>query len=210
VDRLRVAGLLSSLLLAAGSGIAHAAESSDGPFVRNGLSVEGRVGPYWSPTGIGPDEPDFDYVRMAARLGWMLNDASQWSGALRGAFQAVFEVSGGPVFDGFGDWLVGPSAAIRYNFVQPGWRIVPYVQGGVGIVFSDAYQDKSQDVIGTNPEFSIQAAIGARFLLDEHWSLDVEAGYEHISNADIAERNAGMNALGGSTGFTYFFDPPSR
>jgi opacity protein-like surface antigen len=205
VDRVRVAGLLLSLLYC-GPDLARAAESPDGPFVRNGLSIEGRVGPYFSPTGIGPDPPSFDYVRMAARLGWMLNDASRWSGALRGAFEAVFEVSGGPTFDSFGDWLVGPSAAIRYNFVQPGWKIVPYLQGGVGITFSDAYQDKSQDAIGTNPEFTIQAAIGARWLLDPHWSIDVEAGYEHISNADIAERNAGVNALGASVGFSYFFD----
>jgi opacity protein-like surface antigen len=114
----------------------------------------------------------------------------------------------GPVFDGFGDWLVGPAVWIRYNFVQPGWRVVPYLQGGLGLIFSDAYQDKSQDAIGTNPEFSVQAAIGARFLLDEHWSLDLEAGYEHISNADIAKRNDGVNALGASAGFTYFFDTP--
>lgn len=204
MDRLRVAGLLLSLLICAPD-LSIAAESPDGPFVRNGLSIEGRVGPYWSPTGIGPSPPSFDYVRMAARLGWMLNDASRWSGPLRGAFEAIFEVSGGPVFDGFGDWLVGPSAAIRYNFVQPGWKIVPYVQGGVGITFSDAYQDKSQDAIGTNPEFTIQGAAGARYLLDDHWSIDVEAGYEHISNADLAKRNDGVNAVGGSVGFTYFF-----
>ncbi len=206
MHRVRVADwLIPMILMLALSGAATALDS-DAPFVRNGLSIEGRVGPYWSPVGIGPDDPSFDFVRMAARLGWMLNDASDWSGPLRGSFEAIFEVSGGPVFDGFGDWLVGPATWIRYNFVQPGWRAVPYFQGGLGIVFSDAYQDKSQDAIGTNPEFTVQGAIGARFLLDEHWSLDLEAGYEHISNADIAKRNDGVNALGASAGFTYFFD----
>ena len=69
LDRLRVAGSLLSLLLC-GPALANAAKWPDGPFVLNGLSIEGRVGPYWSPTGIGPSPPSFDYVRMAARLGW--------------------------------------------------------------------------------------------------------------------------------------------
>ena len=30
--------------------------------------------------------------------------------------------------------MVGP----RYNFVQPGWKIIPYVEGGVGIGFADS------------------------------------------------------------------------
>ena len=182
---------------------------SDGPFVAHGISIEGRVGPYFSPTGISPDHPDFDFVRIGARIGFMLNAASKWSGPLRGNFEALFEVAGGPTFDGFGDWLVGPTGWIRYNFVQPGWRVVPCVQGGLGIVFSDAYQDKQQDAIGTNPEFSVQAAVGMHVLLDAHWSLDLEGGYEHISNAGIARRNNGVNALGASVGFTYFFDQAS-
>jgi hypothetical protein len=207
MNRVRVAVLTLSMITAAlAPRVAAALDSSDAPFVRDGLSIEGRVGPYWSPVGIGPDDPSFDFVRMAARLGWMLNDASAWSGPLRGSFQMIFEVEGGPVFDGFGDWLVGPAVWIRYNFVQPGWRVVPYLQGGLGLIFSDAYQDKSQDAIGTNPELTVQAAVGARFLLDEHWSLDLEGGYEHISNADIAKRNDGVNALGASAGFTCFFD----
>lgn len=190
--------------------VANAVDSNDGPFVKCGISIEARVGPNWSPVGIGPDHPDFDFVRMAGRLGWMLNSASEWSGPLRGSFEVLFEVAGGPTFDGFGDWLVGPTGWIRYNFVQPGWRVIPYVQGGVGIVFSDAYQDKRQEAIGTNPEFSVQAAVGMHLMLDPQWSLDVEGGYEHISNADLARRNDGVNAFGGSAGFTYFFDVPAR
>ena len=30
--------------------------------------------------------------------------------------------------------LVGP----RYNFVQPGWKIIPFVEGGVGMGFTDS------------------------------------------------------------------------
>ncbi len=127
------ARLLFSTLLLLAPGVVRATEPSDGPFVAHGISIEGRVGPYFSPTGIGPDHPDFDFVRIGARIGFMLNAASKWSGPLRGNFEALFEVAGGPTFDGFGDWLVGPTGWIRYNFVQPGWRVVPYVQGGLGI-----------------------------------------------------------------------------
>ena len=42
-------------------------------------------------------------------------------------------------------------------------------------------------------------------MLTECFSLDVEAGYQHISNAGIATRNGGLNTLGAGIGFTYFF-----
>ena len=47
-----------------------------------------KVGPYLTPTSIGPDHPDFDFVRVAGRLGWMLNSASERAGdsSCRGAF----------------------------------------------------------------------------------------------------------------------------
>jgi hypothetical protein len=40
----------------------------------------------------------------------------------------------------------------------------------------------------------------------EDWSVDVEGMFHHISNASIASRNDGVNALGGFIGATYYFD----
>jgi hypothetical protein len=41
--------------------------------------------------------------------------------------------------------------------------------------------------------------------MSDAWSLDIEGGIQHISNADMATRNAGVNCLGGSVGLTFSF-----
>ena len=92
------------------------------------------------------------------------------------------------------------------NFVQPGWRFIPYVQGGVGIVYTDAYKDETQQAIGQAIELTPQCSLGLRYLINKNWSLDGEAMFHHISNAGLAKRNRSINAVGGFVGVTYFFD----
>ena len=66
--------------------------------------------------------------------------------------------------------------------------------------------------IGSEPrsarpfELEAHAQIGLRYFISDNWSLDIEGGYQHISNAGMASRNAGVNAgLGGQRGVTYHF-----
>src|SRR5262249_13745698 len=108
----------------------------------------------------------------------------------------------------FGHYFTGPSALIRYNYRQPGWRLVPYIQGGAGIVLNDAYRTQEQRLIGRWQEFLLQAEVGVRFQVTEHLSLDLEGGFQHISNARLAPRNGGINNLGVTVGFTYTFGNP--
>ena len=105
-----------------------------------------------------------------------------------------------------GNYIGGITALLRYNFVQPGWRLVPYVHGGVGIVYTDAYKDKTQRAIGQAIEFTPQCSLGFRYLIKKNWSLDAEAMFHHISNAGLDKRNRSINAIGGFVGVTYFFD----
>ena len=117
----------------------------------------------------------------------------------------MVELTAAPIIYGFGNIVVGPTILLRYNFVQPDWRMVPYLQVGGGFVYNDAYRDHSQRALGEAGEFYLQGTGGLHFLLSSCCSLDIEGGYLHISNAGINERNAGINALGGSLGITYFF-----
>lgn len=174
-------------------------------FVEDRITVQAVTGALFSPVGIGPDHPTFNYAQTNLRLGWMLNSPGE-DHPLRGNFEAILELSASGVFNGFGNVLIGPSALVRYNFVQPGWIVVPYIQGGAGIVYTDAYEDRSQRAIGQAIEFTPQASIGARFLVAEDWSVDVEGMFHHISNANLADRNKGINALGGFVGASYYFD----
>ena len=134
-----------------------------------------------------------------------LNEPGSGGFLLRGNFEAFFEVTYSLIYEGSGNYLAGGTALIRYNFVQPAAHFIPYVQVGVGIVYTDAYKDTSQDAIGQAVEFTPQASLGFHYLIAPKWSQDVEAIFHHISNANLGSRNDGINAFGGFIGVTYFF-----
>ncbi|HYT93544.1 MAG TPA: acyloxyacyl hydrolase [Gemmataceae bacterium] len=185
-------------------GSAPSPEPHDGsPFVRGGFTVELGVGAYGAPVGIGPHIPTFEYLPVNLRLGCMVTTACG-SGCLRGNLEALLELMAAPVTTGFGDVLGGPSLLLRYNFVQPHCRVVPYLQIGGGLLFTDAHEDPTQKAIGQSFEFLLQAGVGCRCFLNDHCSVNAEAGYQHISNAGLADRNLGVNALGGMLSFTYY------
>ena len=146
----------------------------------------------------------FDYTQTEIRAGWMLNSPYE-AGFFRGNFEVLLGLGGGAVFNGPGHALGNGDTFIRYNFVQKRAAVVPYFQLGAGLVVSDAARDHSQRVIGRTLEANLQAGLGFRILLDSNWSLDLEAGYQHLSNADTADRNVGVNALGGLVGVTRGF-----
>ena len=94
---------------------------------------------------------------------------------------------------------------MRYNFIQPNARLVPYFQIGGGGLYIDSYKDQSQRLIGQAFEFNLQAALGLRYLINDKWAICIEGAYRHISNADLAPRNIGLNSVGGFAGVSYFY-----
>lgn len=180
-------------------------------FAKHRLTLQVLGGAYFSPVHIGPrTQPRFNLAPIDVRLGCMLYDPAPDHSVWRGTVEAIVGLTAAPVIKGFGDIVLGPSALLRGNFVQPDWKVVPYLQGGAGLVYTDAYRDPTQRAIGQAGEFYLTASVGLHTLLNPHLSLDVEGGYLHISNADMASRNGGVNALGGSLGMTYYFGPCGR
>lgn len=174
-------------------------------FAEDRISLQFMSGALFSPIGVGKGDDVFNYIPFNIRLGWMLNDPSPDDHFLRGNFEAILELSTSYIFNGGGDIMIGPTALIRYNFVQPDWKFIPYVQVGVGAVYTNAYEDNDQEGIGQALEFTPQGSAGFRYLISENWSIDAEFIFHHISNAEMADRNDGVNAMGGLIGFTYFF-----
>jgi len=174
-------------------------------FTEDRITLQVMQGAQFSGLGVGPHIPDINYAQQNIRLGWMLNSPDYDGNPLDGCFEAILESSFSKVFTRLGDVMYGPTGLVRYNFVQPGWKVVPYIQGGAGFVYTDIYLHKDQRAIGQALEFTPQASAGARFLIDDNWSIDAEFKYHHVSNADTSSRNTGINSLGGEVGFTYFF-----
>ena len=178
----------------------------DGPdsnFFPGATSSQFLAGAYfnWRP---GPRIPKFDYVPVSFRQGWMLSDPGMGPFG-RGNFEGLIGINAATIATSYGNWLAGPSLYLRYNFLEPGSVFVPYGQGGVGFVLTDAYHEQTQRAIGQAFEFHLHYEVGMKYFVTPNMSLDFEFGFQHISNANMADRNYGVNAWGAQIGFTYYF-----
>jgi lipid A 3-O-deacylase len=167
--------------------------------------IELLGGYFHSPVlATGGSRPEFDYAGADARVGKVLTDPILADTFLKGNFEMLLDVLGYGVTSGPGSYLVGGSLLFRYNFLAAG-HIIPYFQLGGGGLHSDAVEDQSQRLIGADFEFILEAEVGVRIPINDKWSVRLEGGFEHISNADTAARNVGVNALGGRLGLGYTF-----
>jgi opacity protein-like surface antigen len=93
---------------------------------------------------------------------------------------------------------------MRYNFVQPGSRLVPYISGGVGAGWIDSHPE----VFGAQGQdftFNILSAVGISYNVNDHWKIDVGALYQHLSNGGQTDPNPSLNLFGPQVGVTCSF-----
>ena len=154
----------------------------------------------FSPFAATKNRPTHDYALAVVDVGYMLSDIKEWGWA-RGNFEVLGELFGGPVFVGRGNYVAGMTLWGRYNFVQPGWKVVPYAQIGAGAGGTDI----DQKIIGQVFQFNLDAAVGLRYLIRPDLALSGEYRYQHISNANTGPRNLGVNAQGVFLGVSKFF-----
>jgi len=204
--------LICFIIFLGGYGYARADQPSDiatepfsGPYTQGGISLQLVSGALFSLTGFPEGSPEFNYAQTNLRLGWMLTDPGPRQDFLRGNWEGLIELSNSIIFKGPGNYIGGVTGLLRYNFVQPDWHVIPYVQGGVGVVYNDAYKDETQQAIGQAIEFTPQCSLGVRYLVGKNWSVDAEGMFHHISNANMSRRNRSINSLGGFLGVTYSF-----
>jgi hypothetical protein len=127
------------------------------------------------------------------------------SGFFAGNYEVLGEVFGGGIFQGPGNVEAGATLIFRYNFIQPSARIVPYMQIGGGGIYTDISERESRGLVSLPVEFNLQGSGGLRFLVGRRSAILLEAGYRHISNASIKLPNRGVDSVGGTLGFGFFF-----
>lgn len=178
------------------------------PYTMGRFSIQAVAGAVYSPFLINQDRTTVNYVQTDVRFGWMLNTAAGAS-TFRGNFQALAEISNSFVIKGPGNYISGVTGLLRYNFVQPDARLVPYVQAGVGVVLTDIHKyEDGYHLTSQALNFTPQGSVGVRYMAGKNWSIDMEAMFHHLSNASLGDYNAGINSGGILIGFTYFFGPP--
>jgi hypothetical protein len=179
---------------------------SEFPFVHGTHEAELNFGGYWGLDTKGtPKRPNMDFVTGGVSYGWMLSDV-HGHGFFRGNWEFLVNAFGGAILDGPGDVLAGVSLGMRYNFVQPNAKVVPFFQLGGGGIYSDAAHDDSvQHLLGADCSFDLEAAAGVRLMASERFSITAKVDFRHFSNACLAHRNQGLNSLGGVLGVSWFY-----
>jgi outer membrane protein W len=174
------------------------------PFASGAKEFQSAIGPFFFADKNPNTRPAIDFVFESLRFGVMLSNP-HGSNFLAGNVELLGEVFAGPVVTGPGNVATGLTLILRYNFVQPHARVLPYVQIGAGGVYTDIPEKESGGLISLPVEFNLQGIIGSRIMLNERWSFLLEAAYRHISNAEIKKPNFGIDSVGGNVGFGFFF-----
>ena len=140
-------------------------------------------------------------VFIMPRIGMVLTDELK-AGRLSGNLEVFLE----PVFAQFTQpnsaQLAGGSVVLKYNFLSFG-RWIPFWEAGAGLSWMNL-------VFPTIPEeseqvnFILQTGPGVQYLLTPQVSLTVGVRWSHISDADIGEKNAGLNAVMPYVGLSWF------
>ena len=179
---------------------------ADTTFQKGTFELQVTAGALFSAQRTTYLRPNLDYDLGVVRVGYMLDGVSG-HGIFRGNDEVMLEAAGGSIWVGPGSGLGGLSLIYRRNFLYPRVqaRLVPYVDLGAGGVYSDGYHTFPQRELGSAFEFDLQAGLGLRFRLSRDWSIDAEANFRHISNADFATRNYGTNDIGGLIGVSRSF-----
>jgi hypothetical protein len=184
--------------------VAPVKETSSDVFAKGGREFQNVAGVFYFFDRGDNDGPSIDLAVDSIRLGVMLSNP-HGSGFFAGNFEFLGEVFGGWIFQGPGSVETGGTLFIRYNFIQPKARVIPYMQIGAGGIYTDISERESHGLVSLPVDFNLQGTGGLRFMMSDKWSLVLEAGYRHISNATIKLPNRGVDSVGGNVGFGFFF-----
>ena len=174
--------------------------SLDDAFKRGWRSATAGVGVLFSPVGGEAPKPPVNYVSVTAQAGYMLFDA-RGSGFFRGNWELAPEVFGAGIWTSHGSYMAGCTLWIRQNFVQPGWKVTPFLQLGCGVGTSDI----PHQYVGQDFAFNLDSSLGLRYFISPRLSVNAEFRYQHFSNANTADHNIGINAIGPMFGVSWIF-----
>ena len=167
------------------------------------------TGVTWSNVRNGQPNQAYTTIPISLTASLKLDDVSLdnfLGGWLRGYSEFYFRGDYDQIVHGPENHFEGIMVGPRYNFVQPGWKIVPFVEGGVGIDFADS--NPAQGGLGQDFNFSFDVAAGAKYLITSDWFVSAAVEYQHLSIAGLSEPqhpNHPIDALGPKFSVGYSF-----
>ena len=125
----------------------------------------------------------------------------------RGFTEWVSQANVNVVLEGPETHMFGITFGPRYNFVQEGWKVIPFVGSQIGAVFVDSRNDSLKNPRGFGQDFTMtfQVESGVKVPLTSTLFLRLSAIYSHFSNGGLSEPNHRANndidALGARLAF---------
>ncbi len=138
---------------------------------------------------------------ITARIRWGVNNNPGW---LRGYQQFCLTTEAQAIVRGVENHYFGLNFGMRYNFVQPSSRWIPFISGGLGL----GWIDSNAAVGGTQGQdftFNILGAGGISYCVNDRWKVDAALVWEHFSNGGQTDPNPSLNLLGPQLAVRYSF-----
>jgi hypothetical protein len=172
-------------------------------------TIELGSGALWSNVRSGEPNRSYTIVPISLTASLKLDDVSLdqplW-GILRGYSEFFFRGDYDQIVHGPENHYEGLIVGPRYNFVQPGWKIIPYVEGGVGFDFADSKPQFGG--LGQDFNFTFTVGAGAKYQICDDFFVRLGVEYQHVSNAGLSEPtnpNHPIDGLGPKLSFGYAF-----
>lgn len=140
-------------------------------------------------------------IFVTGRMRWGIIDNDSW---MRGYNQVYVTAMGEPIIRGIENHYFGVNVGMRYNFVHPYWRVVPYISGGVGAGAIDS-RPSVRGGQGQDFTFNILTAVGVSYEINKQWKANIGILYQHLSNGGQTDPNPSLNLIGPQIGLTYSF-----
>ena len=155
----------------------------------------------------------YTLVPNVISLRWQLDNPGGWK-ALRGNTEFSFSGSYTAIPRGAETRYFAYDYGIRRHFVQPRWRIVPYVDGRGGIGNINAKGPRGVEYAqGQDLTFTLMMGSGARYSLSSRYAVSAGMNFMHVSNFYLSEpryENFGINVYGAMVGVYMRIGKPNR
>ncbi len=166
----------------------------------------GVVTGYGRSLSVGVSEAGTDFFTFMPRFGYVFTELD-WKPPLKGSFEVIGEAPLLVAFEPRESRTIyggGLTALLAYH-IATGTRLVPFVEGGAGILVSaPRSRDPDSQFRSSQFNFTPQVGVGLRYRIGERSVLSLEYRFSHISDGGITERNGGINSHFVLIGFSIF------
>lgn len=171
--------------------------------LKSGTIELGIAGGFWQAVKFANHVPSLDRsaVFVLPTIGMIVTDELR-AGLLSGNLELAVEPLFARFTKPFPAEAAGGSWVLKYNLLSFG-RWVPFWDAGAGMLWTNLAPRIPEQ--STQFNFVLETGPGVHYFLTKSLTMTAGVRYSHISNADLGQRNTGLNAVLPYFGASWFF-----